>query len=353
MDSLEFRMIIRIFVFMIILFMVYLIYPFFDAMALSCAFAYIGRPIFNLIKPYVGKSLAAIICLFVFIFPTVVVGLIALRDFVMYLSQIDIQNLQNLNIISYLLNYKLHNFSSIFGYSWHINENTLTNYMFQIWAYFEPHIKELLSQIMIVPMLIIKVMIILFMTYYLLKDGDMIKKVILSHVPNKYYKKTEMFLDKLNESYKNLFIGNALTSIVIGVISGIGYYIFGVPSAFILAFITGIFALLPIVGGWTIYVPLSLYYLLIGDVLKGIGLFVFGALFLSIIPDFVIRPLIVKNESDIHPSLVLIAFLMGPLTLGIGGFAIGPLVVGVFDALCKIKLNEEKLLGGMPEGEED
>ncbi|HIQ39141.1 MAG TPA: AI-2E family transporter, partial [Methanothermococcus okinawensis] len=39
---------------------------------------------------------------------------------------------------------------------------------------------------------------------------------------------------------------------------------------------------------------------------------------------------------------VLIAFLMGPLTLGIGGFAIGPLIVGVFDAICRIKLEESK-----------
>ncbi|MBW9222959.1 AI-2E family transporter [Methanothermococcus sp. SCGC AD-155-K20] len=352
MDNWEFKMITRVFVLMIFLFMVYLIYPFFDAIALSCAFAYMGRPIYDLIKPYMGKSLAAIICLLVFIVPTVIVGLIALMDLVTYLSQIDIQNLQNLNIIN-LLNYKLHSVSSIFGYSWHINEDTLMNYIFQIWAYFEPHIKGLVSQIMIVPMLIIKVMMILFMTYYLLKDGDMIKKVILSHVPDKFHQKTEVFLDKLNESYKNLFIGNALTSIAIGVISGVGYYILGVPNAFILAVITGIFALLPIVGGWTIYMPLSLYYLIMGEALKGVGLFIFGALFLSIMPDFVIRPLIVKNESDIHPSLVLIAFLIGPLTLGIGGFAIGPLIVGVFDALCKTKLNEEKLLGSIPEkGEE-
>ena len=60
MDNWEFRMITRIFVLMIFLFMVYLIYPFFDAIALSCAFAYMGRPIHDLIKPYMGKSIAAI-----------------------------------------------------------------------------------------------------------------------------------------------------------------------------------------------------------------------------------------------------------------------------------------------------
>ena len=133
-----------------------------------------------------------------------------------------------------------------------------------------------------------------------------------------------------------------MTSIVIGVISGIGYYIIGIPKAFILAVITGIFALLPIIGGWAVYIPISIYYIIIGEVLKGIELLIFGMVFLSSMPDFIIRPLIVKKESDVHPSLILIAFLVGPLTLGLGGFAIGPLIVGAFDAIWKVKLHERE-----------
>lgn len=336
MDNTEFKILTRIFVASVFFLVLYLIYPFIDAIALSCAFAYMGKPIYDGVRKYLGRSTSALICLLIFIIPTVLVGIIVLRDLTMFILQIDIQSAIN------SLNTTLTEISNQLGYNLHINEGTVVKNILQIWTYLEPHIRELAFQVMALPILLIKVLVILFLTYYLLKDGDVIKKVIISHVPKEYHQKTEIFLDKLNESYKNLFIGNALTSIVIGIMAGIGFYIFNVPNPFILAVLTGIFALLPVVGGWTVYIPLSLYYILIGEILKGIGIFIFGSIFLSLLPDFVVRPLIVKNEGNIHPSLVLIAFLMGPLTLGLGGFAIGPLIIGAFDAICRIKLEEEK-----------
>jgi len=336
MDTTEFKILMRVFIASVFLLVLYMIYPFIDAIALACAFAYMGKPIYDEMRKYFGRSTSAMICLLIFIIPTVLVSIVVLRDLAVFILQIDIQSVIN------SLNNTLNELSNQLGYKLHINENTVVQSISQVWEYLEPHFKELAFQVMALPILFIKVLIIIFLTYYLLKDGDIIKRVILSHVPEEYYGKTEIFLDKLNESYKNLFIGNALTSIVIGIMAGIGFYIFNIPNAFLLAVLTGIFALLPIVGGWTIYIPLALYYILIGEVLKGIGIFIFGSIFLSLLPDFIIRPLIVKNESSIHPSLVLIAFLMGPLTLGLGGFAIGPLIIGAFDAICRIKLEESK-----------
>ncbi|HIQ39514.1 MAG TPA: AI-2E family transporter [Methanothermococcus okinawensis] len=334
MDTTEFRILMRIFVAFVFLLVLYLIYPFIDVIALSCAFAYMSKPIYDGIRRYFGKSTAALICLLIFIIPTVVAGILVLRDLAAFILQVDIQSTIN------SLNSILNEISNQLGYKFHINESTMVQNILQIWTYLEPHIRGLAFQVMALPIVFIKVLVIIFLTYYLLKDGDVIKEVILSHVPEEYYQKTKLFLDKLNESYKNLFIGNALTSIVIGIMAGIGYYILNVPNAFLLAVLTGIFALLPIVGGWTTYIPLALYYILIGEVVKGIGIFIFGSVFLSLLPDFIVRPLIVKNESNIHPSLVLIAFLMGPLTLGLGGFAIGPLIIGAFDAICRVNLEE-------------
>jgi len=336
MNTTEFRIVMRIFVVSVFLLVLYLIYPFIDVIALSCAFAYMGKPIYDGTRRYFGKSTAALISLLIFIIPTVVAGILVLRDLAAFILQANIQS--TINSLNSILN-KMSDHQ--LGYISYINESTMIqNILLHIWTYLEPHIKALAFQVMSLPIVFIKVLVIIFLTYYLLKDGDVIREVILSHVPEEYYQKTKLFLDKLNESYKNLFIGNALTSIVIGIVAGIGYYILNVPNAFLLAVLTGIFALLPIVGSWTIYIPLTFYYILIGDVVKGIEIFAFGSVFLSLLPDFIIRPHIVKNESNIHPSLVLIAFLMGPLTFGFGGFAIGPLIIGAFDAICRINLEK-------------
>jgi len=337
-NSKEYYMIMRLFALGIFLSIIYMTFPYLDTLALSCAFAYMAKPIYDRIRPHVGNSAAALICLLAFIVPIVIIGFIIIREIIQLIQNLNIQSmdLQSMTIAE-IINNVLNNFLGVFGYSYHIDNNTLLSILSQIWNYISPHIQSTIVQLTVLPELTIKLMVILFMTYYFLRDGHYIKDAILSHVPEEYYEKTEMFLRKLNESYANLFIGNALTSIAIGVISGIGYFIIGIPNAFILAVITGVFALLPVVGGWTVYMPMSLYYLLTGDIVKGIELLLFGGIFLSTMPDFVIRPLVVKKESDVHPALVLIAFLIGPLTLGLGGFAIGPLIVGAFDAMWKLK----------------
>ncbi|HID47116.1 MAG TPA: AI-2E family transporter [Methanococcaceae archaeon] len=334
MDSTEFKILTRIFVVSVFLLVLYLVHPFIDAIALSCAFAYMGKPIYDGLKRYFGRSLSALICLLIFILPTVVVGIVVLRDLAVFILQLDIQSIIN------SLNSILNEISKQIGYKFRIEEDRLIQHILLIWGYLEPHIRSIALQIMALPIIFLKVLVIIFLTYYFLKDGEAVKKVILSYVPREYYRATELFLNKLNQSYKNLFIGSALTSVVIGIIAAIGFYILEIPNAFILAILTGIFALLPVVGSWTVYIPLALYYILLGEVWKGIGILIFGLIFLTLLPDFLVRPLIVKNESSIHPALVLIAFLMGPLTLGLGGFAIGPLVIGAFDAIFRIKLEE-------------
>jgi len=336
MESLEFKILTRVFVLSVLLLVLYLIYPFLDAIALSCAFAYMGKPIYDGLRRYLGKSTSAFICLLIFIVPTVLVGVVVLRDLAMFILQMDIQSI--INSLSALLN----EVSNQLGYKFHIEEDKLVQNILQIWGYLEPHIRGIALQIMTLPVVFLKVLVIVFLTYYLLKDGEVIKKVILSYVPEEYYQTTELFLDRLNESYKNLFIGSALTSIVIGIIAAIGFYLLDIPNPLILAILTGIFALLPVVGSWTVYLPLTLYYLLIGEMWKGVEVFIFGLIFLTLLPDFIVRPFIVKNESSIHPALVLIAFLMGPMTFGLGGFAIGPLIIGALHAIFSIKLERSR-----------
>ncbi len=333
MNSNEFRVIMRIFVLIVFLSSIYMIWPFIDALAFSCAFAYMAKPIYDRLKPYLGKSLSALTCLLVFTIPTIIVGLMVLKSLLLFLLDLDVNKI--LNDIVELFDY--------FGLQERIAAN-INIILSQTWEILKPTINSMLNQISILPQIIIKITMIFFMTYYFLKDGYRLKNVIMPNIPQAYCQKTAVFLNNLNDSYKHLFIGNAFTSIVIGIISGIGYYLIGIPNAFILAVITGIFALLPIVGGWAVYVPFSIYYLITGEVVKAIELFIFGVIFLSTMPDFVIRPMVVKKESDVHPVLILIAFLIGPLTLGLGGFALGPLIVGALDAVFKVKKYENTVV---------
>ena len=45
--------------------------------------------------------------------------------------------------------------------------------------------------------------------------------------------------------------------------------------------------------------------------------------------DMYIRPAIAGKYAEIHPLILLIGFLSGPLVYGIVGFIIGPLILGI------------------------
>ena len=54
-----------------------------------------------------------------------------------------------------------------------------------------------------------------------------------------------------------------------------------------------------------------------------------------------IRPAISGRYADIHPLILLLGFVSGPLIMGIVGFILGPLILGVAFAVIKT-YKEEK-----------
>jgi len=292
----------------LLIMLLYIIWPFIDVLAYSCAFAYMALPVYNILRKKFNKTISAGLAISIYILPIMTITIYALLTFMEIILSFNTKSIE---------------------------------------PYINEFIKYLVSQfsgkIIDVGYLIVKVIMVLFLTFYFLRDGDKAKNLIISFVPDEYKEKMRIYLSYLHDSYKNLFISCVSLSIIITILSYIGYLILGVPYAELFAIITGIFALLPILGGWMVYISIAIYFFLIHDYTKAVFMFIYGELFLSIAPDFVIRPYLVKKEVDIHPVLVVIAFLMAPLSLGLSGFAIGPLVVGALNAFYLAKYRDKKI----------
>ncbi|ACV23990.1 AI-2E family transporter [Methanocaldococcus fervens] len=313
--------------------LLYIIWPFIDVLAYSCAFAYMALPLYKLFRKKFSRAVSAGLALSIYVIPIMVITIYAL------FAVIDFIFSFNINVIEEYISgvFNLYTSSIFNGF---VNEQTLTKYIDEFVKYF---INQLSGKIFDTGYLIIKVIMVIFITFYFLKEGDKAENVIISFTPNEYKEKMKIYLEYLHDSYKNLFISCVSLSIIITILSYIGYLIVGVPYAELFAVVTGIFALLPILGGWMVYIPIAIYYFITHDYTKAIFLFIYGELMLSIAPDFVIRPYLVKKEVDIHPVLVIVAFLMAPLSLGLSGFAIGPLVVGALNAFYLAKYRDKKI----------
>ena len=178
--------------------------------------------------------------------------------------------------------------------------------------------------------------------FYFTRDGDNCLEFIKSFVPDD----SKDFFDRTVESVKDvlrsIFYGHFLTSVIIGIFGAIGYSLLGYPYGIFLGVITGILQLIPVFGPWPIYWILFFMDVMSGNYPRAVVVLLFG-FFLSTV-DMYIRPALSSHYADIHPLILLIGFLSGPLVYGIVGFIVGPLILGITYAVLD-NYRKEFLMG--------
>jgi predicted PurR-regulated permease PerM len=169
--------------------------------------------------------------------------------------------------------------------------------------------------------------ILIFSVFYFVRDGDRCFNFIRDFVPSEYGEFFDNTVESVKDVLKSIFYGHVLTSVIIGIFGCIGYYLLGYPFGIFLGVITGILQLIPIFGPWPIYWALFFMDVFSGNYPRAAVVLIFG-LFLSTV-DMYIRPALSSNYAEIHPLILLIGFLSGPLVYGLVGFVVGPLILAV------------------------
>ena len=84
--------------------------------------------------------------------------------------------------------------------------------------------------------------------------------------------------------------GQIIIAIIQGTLGGIGFYIFGISSPVFWGIMMTLFSLVPFIGSSIIWAPTAIYLFISGLasssnplIFKGVGLFIFGLLIISIL----------------------------------------------------------------------
>lgn len=163
--------------------------------------------------------------------------------------------------------------------------------------------------------------------FYFVRDGDKCLSFIRDFVPDNSKKFFDDTVESVQDVLRSIFYGHFLTSVIIGIFGAIGYSLLGFPYGIFLGVLTGILQLIPIFGPWPIYWALFFVDIFSGNYPRAIVVLLFG-FFLSTV-DMYIRPALSSHYAEIHPLILLIGFLSGPLVYGVVGFIIGPLILGI------------------------
>ncbi|MEF9476275.1 MAG: AI-2E family transporter [Candidatus Mariimomonas ferrooxydans] len=188
--------------------------------------------------------------------------------------------------------------------------------------------------------LAINFLIMCITTFYFLKDGNTLVNYIKRIIPFSEEQKK-----KLEQRVKEMVIaaiyGGLAVGVAQGILGGIAFSIFGLPSPVFWGTAMAFFSLVPIFGTFLIWGSASLILVLSGSVAKGAGLFLYGVLIISSV-DNILKPLIIGGRTKLHMLLIFFSVLGGIKFLGFLGFILGPLITALCLSLLEIYTFDEE-----------
>ncbi len=128
--------------------------------------------------------------------------------------------------------------------------------------------------------------------------------------------------------------GTLFTAIVQGVLVGLGFWITGLPSASFWGVITAMVSVLPMLGSALVWVPGAV--VLIVSEKWGMAILLAAIGFFAANIDNIIRLIVFKRVSNIHPMATLIGAFAGLKYFGLLGVLLGPLAIAYFFEMLKM-----------------
>jgi len=170
--------------------------------------------------------------------------------------------------------------------------------------------------------------IAMFGLYFLLVAGDRTWAAVSPYIPFNAAN-TEKLRIRFRDVTNSTLIGTGLVAVVQGGLVGAAFAVAGLPNAGFWGVVTGVFAILPVVGSGLVWGPGAVALVLGGRLAAGIGIAVWGLIVVAS-ADNVIRPIVYNRWARIHPLVTLVGALAGIRFFGLLGLLIGPLALSYF-----------------------
>lgn len=170
--------------------------------------------------------------------------------------------------------------------------------------------------------------------FYFLRDGKRFSEsfILLSPLQDRH---DRVILDRLTSAVHSVMKGQLFIAMIQGVLTGIGFWMFGVPNPALWGSVAAVCSLVPGVGTSLVIVPGIIMLLVVNQAWLALGLSLWGGLAVGLI-DNLLGPYLVGRGANVHPLWILFGVLGGISLFGPMGFLLGPLLVSLLAALIDI-----------------
>lgn len=167
--------------------------------------------------------------------------------------------------------------------------------------------------------------ILIFVLFFLIRDGEAMLERLCYLLPMSTEQEHRIFR-QLDDVAKSVILGAFVIALAQGVAGGIGLFIVGIQP-FFWGCMMGFASLIPVVGTAIIWLPVGIYLMLTGQWQWGLFLIGWGVFIVSSI-DSIIRPILMKNRSNMSTFWVFLSIIGGIKFFGALGILYGPLILG-------------------------
>ncbi|MDB4886537.1 MAG: rane protein [Gemmatimonadetes bacterium] len=177
--------------------------------------------------------------------------------------------------------------------------------------------------------------IFLFTAFYILLEADKIGGYVSAKIPPRY----EELRRALDANVRGVLYGaiysTLLTQTLKSLIILAMNLVFGVPLAGPLAVASFIIGFFPIVGSWSVYIPVALWLVIFRDaVTSAILMVTIGTLVNTIFISNYLRPKIAAERSGVlNFYWMFVALITGVYSFGLAGILLGPILIGLLKAI--------------------
>lgn len=183
-------------------------------------------------------------------------------------------------------------------------------------------------------LLLLNLFIFLVALYYFLRDGAKLKQTIIDISPLTDSDDNAV-LTRLEQAVNSVIRGSLTIALIQGVLTGVGFTLFGVPNSILWGVVAAFAALIPGIGTSLVLAPGVAYLFVIGATTPATGLLIWSVIVVGLI-DNLLGPRLVGKGMKVHPLIVLLSILGGLAFFGPVGIFLGPLCTSLLLALISI-----------------
>lgn len=160
---------------------------------------------------------------------------------------------------------------------------------------------------------------------------------------------TDELIKKLSDLCRSVVLASVVSGLAQSIIFSIALLIAGIGNVVLFSQLIFVASFIPLIGSAPVTFGLATYALIFVSNGAGIGLLIAAALVAGV--DNLIRPMVLKGGSNLHPLIGFVSALGGLNLLGVTGIFLGPIMAGGAIALIELVTRSDSTeTGALPRG---